>query len=177
MIERIVLAGGCFWCTEAIFERLKGVSKVTSGYANSRFPNPTYDMVCTGITNAAESIEIEYDTNQIKLENILEVFFTLHDPTSINQQGNDIGTEYRSAIFYLNNNQKTIITNYIFKIKKDYDKKIVTEVSELKNFTPAESYHQQFYNKNPQAMYCNIIISPKIKKLYEKFGDITKDKN
>lgn len=169
--QKIIVAGGCFWCTEAIFEKLKGVSSVISGYTGGQTSNPTYEEVCTGKTGHAEAIEISYDANLIHLQEILEVFFSLHNPTTLNQQGADIGTQYRSAIFYENDVQKNIANQYITKLKKQkkYKQPIVTEVTKATIFYKAENYHQDYFQKNKSLPYCKMVIAPKTEKLKELF--------
>lgn len=174
-LETIILAGGCFWCTEAIFLRLKGVKTVVSGYSGGERKNPTYQDVSSGTTGHAECIKIEFDPKTISLDKILEVFFNLHDPTTLNRQGADEGTQYRSAIFYMDEAQKTVIDGAIKKAQEYYKDKIVTEVSKFKNFYKAENYHQKYYDSNKGAMYCNLVITPKIKKLLDIYGDMVKN--
>lgn len=168
-MESIVLGGGCFWCTEAIFKRINGVLKAESGYANSNQIDPSYDDVASGQTGAAESNKVTFDPNIISLEKILDVFFRLHDPTTLNRQGNDVGTEYRSAIFYENEDQKEIALKVLKKItdEKLYPDPLVTEVAPLKNFYEAEADHKDFYDRNKDAPYCRLVIDPKIQKLYK----------
>lgn len=169
-------AGGCFWCTEAIFNRLRGVASVMPGYSGGNVENPTYDQVCQGNTGHAEAIQINFDPKVVSYEKLLAVFFKLHDPTTLNQQGNDIGTQYRSAVFYHDQNQKEAAEKIIQKMNKDvYEGKIVTELSHFEKFYPAENYHQDYYAKNSSAPYCRIIIDPKITKLYKEFKEITKE--
>lgn len=168
-MELATIAGGCFWCTEAIFRRLKGVSKVTSGYTGGKTANPTYEQVCTGTTGHAEAIQIEFDPAIIKYETILEVFFASHDPTTLNQQGNDIGTQYRSAIFYRSGEQKQVAQQMVDTVPR-----AVTEVVPYTIFYPAEIDHQQYYEINGKAGYCTYIIDPKIHKLLEKYGELVK---
>jgi peptide-methionine (S)-S-oxide reductase len=170
MSEAATLAGGCFWCTEAVFRRIKGVEKVTSGYAGGHVENPTYEQVCTGTTGHAESIQIEFDPAVIKYETLLEIFFATHDPTTLNQQGNDIGTQYRSAIFYHTAEQRKAAEEAKGKIKG-----AVTEITGYTNFYPAEVDHQQYYEINGNAPYCSIVISPKIHKLMERYGELVKE--
>ncbi len=171
--EIVTLAGGCFWCLEAVFQILKGVEKVVSGYTGGTVVNPTYEQVCSGKTGHVEAIQITFDSNIISYEKLLEVFWKLHDPTSINKQGYDVGTEYRSAIFYHDETQKKIIEVSKSNLEKSgyYQNKIVTEIVPLSNFYPAESYNQDYYNKNTYQPYCQIIIDPKIQKLYKEFKD------
>ncbi len=176
-LETATLAGGCFWCTEAIFKRLKGVKSVIPGYSGGNVENPTYEQVCMGTTGHAEAIQITFDSKIISFEKLLEVFFKLHDPTTLNQQGNDVGTQYRSAIFYHNDDQKQAALKVKEKIEKSkiYSNPIVTEIVPFKNFYKAENYHQNYYDANRTQPYCQIVIDPKIKKLYEEFGDTLKE--
>lgn len=177
-MEKVTLAGGCFWCTEAIFKRLKGVVSVTPGYSGGEMESPSYETVTSGRTGHAEAIQIEFDPNIIPLEKLLEVFFKLHDPTTMNRQGNDVGSQYRSAIFYSDEKQKETAENVKKKIEdeKIYDKLIVTEIVPFKNFYKAENYHLDYYAKNSDQPYCKIIIDPKIQKLYKDFKELVKDK-
>lgn len=168
-MNKATFAGGCFWCTEAIFQRLRGVSKVVSGYANSELKHPTYEQVGSGITNAAEAIQIEFDEKEISYEELLDVFFKTHDPTALNRQGADVGTQYRSAIFFHNDAQRLAATG-----KKDKIKDAVTEIAPLVNFTKAEDYHDNYYIKNKQSGYCKLIIDPKIKALQKNFSSMLK---
>ena len=168
MEETITLAGGCFWCTEAVVQRLKGVLKVTSGYANSRIENPTYEQVSSEETGAAEAIQVVYDPNVIPLTTILKIFFAEHDSTQLNQQGNDVGTQYRSGIYYSTDDQKKIA-------EEEKPAGAVTEIKKLENFYSAESYHQNFYDKNRNYPYCRLIIDPKINKLLKEFSKEVKD--
>lgn len=174
MTKTLILGGGCFWCTESVFQRLKGVVKVTSGYTGGDKPNPTYEDICTGTTGHAEVIQIEYDPEIITLENLLEVFFATHDPTTLNRQAHDVGTQYRSAIFYVDTEEKQRIETFITNIQSSpefADRPIVTKLEPLTKFYQAEIYHQDYFNKNPESMYCQISINPKLKKLEEKFGE------
>lgn len=170
--QKIILAGGCFWCTEAVFKSLKGVETVTSGYAGGTIDNPTYYQVADGSSGHAESVEIVFDSNVISLKEILEVFFKLHDPTTLNKQGADIGTQYRSAIFYTNNEQIKIIEDEIAHAQKSYNEKIVTTVSKLNKFFPAEPEHKNYYLRNKGNTYCTLVIDPKIQKLKKNFKDL-----
>ncbi|MBX4205268.1 MAG: peptide-methionine (S)-S-oxide reductase MsrA [Candidatus Doudnabacteria bacterium] len=173
-LETAVFGGGCFWCTEAIFTRLRGVESVESGYAGGSTANPTYEQVSSGDTGHAESIKIEFDPSQIKYEDLLNVFFTMHDPTTLNRQGHDIGPQYRSAVFYISDEQKVTAENFIKQLATDkvYDDPIVTEVTKLDKFWPAESYHQRYYETNQDKPYCSFVISPKIAKLRQKFAPL-----
>lgn len=176
-IETATLAGGCFWCTEAIFKRLKGVISVLPGYAGGMLETPSYEQVRLGNTGHAESIKIEFDSSQIPFEKILDIFWNTHDPTTLNQQGNDVGTQYRSEIFYHSQKQKEIAINSKINLEKEgvYKDPIVTKITPFINFHPAEDYHKNYFDKNKDAPYCNFIISPKIHRLLEKYGDDVKD--
>ncbi|MDX1278319.1 peptide-methionine (S)-S-oxide reductase MsrA [Oceanihabitans sediminis] len=160
------LGGGCFWCTEAVFQEVKGVEKVVSGYAGGTVPgHPTYREICSGLTGHAEVIQITFDANIISYEDILVVFMTTHDPTTLNQQGADKGTQYRSVIFYHNEEQKNIAEVVIKEVAKFYEKPIVTEISPLETFYEAEKEHQNYYRNNPTQGYCSFVISPKLTRL------------
>jgi len=164
---KAVFGGGCFWCLDAIFRKIKGVKNVTVGYAGGRRPNPTYDQVCTGVTGHAEVVEIEYDESEISYDELLDIFFEIHDPTQLNRQGNDVGTQYRSIILYLDDNQKQKALKKIEELKKQ-GIDVVTEVKKLDKFYKAEDYHQDYYERNPHNPYCAYVIAPKIKKFFEK---------
>ena len=170
-LETATLAGGCFWCTEAIFQRLKGVESVTSGYSGGNIDNPTYEQVCSGTTGHAEAIQIKFDPKIISYEKLLEVFFKLHDPTTLNRQGADSGTQYRSAIFYQNQTQKQTAETIKINIEKSgmYESNIVTEIVPFKSFYQAENYHKNYYDANKSQPYCQLVIDPKIQKLYKEF--------
>ena len=166
-MEVATFAGGCFWCTEAVFLEIKGVEKVVSGYIGGTTKNPTYKDICTGETGHAEAIQITFNPNEVAYEDLLEVFFATHDPTTLNRQGADVGTQYRSEIFYHSEAQKTKAENYIQLLEKEklYDKKIVTKVSPASVFYNAEEYHQNYYNQNSSQGYCQMVIAPKLEKL------------
>lgn len=166
-IEIATLAGGCFWCTEAIFLDLKGVKTVVSGYIGGKTPNPTYKEICTGTTGHAEAIQITYDPNEISFGELLEIYFATHDPTTLNRQGNDVGTQYRSEIFYHSEKQKQIAKDYMNLLtqEKIFSSPIVTKLSPAVRFYPAEEYHQNYYNQNKTQSYCHYVITPKIEKL------------
>ncbi len=170
--ETATLAGGCFWCTEAIFQRLKGVKQVTSGYTGGEQKNPSYEQVSTGTTGHAEAVQIKYNPDIISYEKLLEIYFATHDPTTLNRQGADKGRQYRSAIYFHNHKQKKIAEKMIKDLnqKNIFPDPIVTELVASENFYPAETPLQNFYNKQPLYPYCTIIIDPKIKKLIRKFG-------
>jgi len=175
--EKATLAGGCFWCTEAIFKRLKGVLSVLPGYTGGTTENPSYKEVCSGNTMHAEAIQIEFDPAQISYEKILDIFWHTHDSTTLNQQGNDIGTQYRSAIFYHNEKQKQIAekSKKAFEKESAYKDRIVTEITPITNFYIAEDYHKNYFNRNADAPYCNFVIGPKIHKLMKKYGEYIKE--
>ena len=166
-MEIATFAGGCFWCTEAVFLDIKGVEKVVSGYIGGVTKNPTYKEICTGTTGHAEAIQITFDPAQVANEDLLEIFFATHDPTTLNRQGADVGTQYRSEIFYHSLAQKDKAENYIALIEKEklYEKKVVTKVSTATIFYPAEEYHQNYYNQNTEQGYCQMVIAPKLEKL------------
>ncbi|MEO5861864.1 MAG: peptide-methionine (S)-S-oxide reductase MsrA, partial [Burkholderiales bacterium] len=165
------LAGGCFWCIEVIYDELIGVTDVVSGYMGGKNKNPTYREVCSGNTGHAEVIQVTFDPSIVSYRQILDVFFTIHDPTTLNRQGNDVGTQYRSAVFYHSEEQQRVATDTIaeFNQAKIWDRPIVTEVTAAQIFYPAESYHQEYYVNNPEQGYCQIIIAPKVAKFRQKF--------
>jgi peptide-methionine (S)-S-oxide reductase len=166
-------AGGCFWCLEAVFLRLKGVQRVESGYAGGHVENPTYRAVCTGSTGHAEVVQVDFDPSKITFSELLEVFFAIHDPTTLNRQGADVGTQYRSAIFYHDDVQKQEAERMIADLNAQniWDNPIVTEVAPLTKFYPAEDYHREYYDRNPEQGYCQVVISPKVAKLRQKFSE------
>ena len=169
--KRIVLGGGCFWCIEAVYRNVKGVLSAVSGYAGGARKNPTYENICSGATGHAEVVDIHYDGDVVSLEDILDIFFEVHNPTTLNAQGADKGTQYRSVIYYSNESEKEFIENSIKKHQKDFAQKIVTEVSPLPEVYPAEAYHQDYYNQNKSQGYCQVIIAPKLQKFMTKFSD------
>lgn len=170
-IQTIYFGGGCFWCVEAVFEDIKGVTDVTSGYAGGDSKNPSYNQVSSGQTKHAEVCKITYDASKIKLQNLLEIFFLTHDPTTLNRQGNDIGYHYRSMVLFNNNGEEEIIKKYIVEANKNlYENNIVTEVKKFENFYKAEQYHQGYYKLNTQQPYCNAVITPKILKARKKLN-------
>lgn len=170
-MEIAILANGCFWCTEAVFQSVKGVVRVQSGYTGGAMPNPTYEDVSSGNTGHAESLRIEFDPKTISYENLLFIFWRTHDPTTLNRQGADAGTQYRSAIFYLDENQKEIAE----KSKKDaqvlFENPIVTEIAPAQEFYTAENYHQNYYNEHKEAPYCRVVIDPKMEKLRKELTE------
>ena len=173
-MQHALFGGGCFWCTEAVFLQLKGVSAVTSGYAGGHVQQPTYEQICNGNTQHAEVILVQYDEAQISFTQLLDVFFATHDPTTLNRQGNDVGTQYRSVIYYLNEEQRVQAQQRIDALKAD-GLDIVTELSPAPVFYPAEDYHQNFFARNPSQGYCNFAIPPKLMKLRSKFQDLLKE--
>ena len=176
--ETATFGTGCFWCTEAIFQELKGVLKVTSGYSGGQTANPSYEEVCSGSTGHAECLQIVYDPSIISYEELLEVFWESHDPTSLNRQGNDVGTQYRSAIFYHDEAQKLKAEHYKAELSKSgaYDKPIVTEITAFTKFYPAEDYHQQYFNNHGSQPYCYLVIRPKVEKFEKVFKSKLKQK-
>ena len=173
-LERATFGSGCFWCAEAVFERVKGVKDVISGYAGGDADDPSYDEVCSGSTGHAEVVQITYDPNVISYDELLGIFWKTHDPTTLNRQGNDVGTQYRSIILYQNDEQKKLAEKYKDELNKSgaWDKPIVTEIKPLTKFYKAEDYHQDYYEKNPSQGYCAFVIGPKV----EKFEKVFKDK-
>ena len=166
MNKNIILGGGCFWCTEAIYKYVNGVVEVTPGYTGGKTENPDYEEVCSGTTGHAEVVRITYDDIKISLQKILKIFFKTHDPTTLNRQGNDVGTQYRSAIFYENENELKYFEDYINKLNnsKTFNSKIVTTIEKKSHFYEAEQYHHNYFEKNPLNGYCNIIVRPKVEK-------------
>jgi methionine-S-sulfoxide reductase len=170
-METITLAGGCFWCTEAVFNIVKGVKKIEPGYVGGDVVNPTYEQVSSETTGHAEAVQVTFDSKIISLEEILEIFFAIHDPTSINRQGADVGTQYRSVIFYHNKEQKTVAERVIAELNKQeiWDVPIVTVIEPLKAFYFAEGYHKDYYKKHPKQAYCQAVIAPKLIKLQQRY--------
>jgi len=174
--EIAVFGGGCFWCTEAVFQRLKGVIDVTSGYSGGSVANPTYEQVAMGNTGHVEAIQIKFDPEQISFETLLNVFFATHDPTQKNQQGHDIGPQYQSTVFYMDESQKQAADSFIKNLDSDntYGRPVQTEVKAFDKFYPAESYHRNYYNENQNMPYCQVVINPKLQKLRSKFANLLK---
>jgi peptide-methionine (S)-S-oxide reductase len=172
-LEVATLAAGCFWCTEAAFSIIKGIERIEPGYTGGALPDPSYEMVSTGTTGHAEAAQIFFDSSMISFKEILEIFFSMHDPTSLNRQGADVGTQYRSAIFYASEKQKAVAQEVIAELEGEgiWDKPIVTSVEPLKVFYKAETYHKDYYKKHPKEPYCQVVIAPKIAKLQAKFFD------
>lgn len=175
-LEIAVFGGGCFWCTEAIFERLKGVKSVMPGYTGGTIENPTYEQVSAGNTGHVESIKIDFDPSIISYDDLLTVFFNTHDPTTLNRQGNDVGTQYRSVVFYSNDTQRAKAEALIKELNDShaYDKPVVTEVRPLEGFYAAEDYHRKYYDNNASQPYCQLIIAPKLEKLQKRFAELLK---
>ena len=172
-LEVATFAGGCFWCTEAVFDQLKGVVKVESGYSGGNAPNPSYEDVCTGETGHAESIQVTFDPKVVSFHDLLAIFLTTHDPTTLNRQGADTGTQYRSAIFYHNDEQKQTASKVIKEIEQQHiwPDPIVTEVTAFTNYYPAEEYHRDYFARNPQNRYCQAIIAPKVAKFRQHYRE------
>ena len=175
--KKATFAGGCFWCTEAVYKEIRGVGAVTSGYIGGKVPNPTYKQVCTGLTGHAEAVEIEYDPEQVPFEKLLEVFFATHDPTTLNRQGADVGTQYRSGVFYHDEEQKAAAEKAIAALDaaKVFPNRVVTEVTEASTFYPAEDYHQDYFENNPFQPYCQGAVAPKVAKVRKAFKDLLKE--
>jgi len=172
MTEQATVAGGCFWCTESVFKQVDGVEAVVSGYAGGHVENPSYEAVCREETGHAECVQLTYDPEVVSYEELLAVFFTTHTPTTLNREGNDVGTQYRSAVFYHDEDQREAVEAFIAEIQPGYDDDIVTEVEPLETFYPAEEYHQDYFEKNPNQAYCRMTIPPKLDKLREKHAEL-----
>lgn len=170
-LKKATFGGGCFWCTEAVFQQLKGVSKVESGYSGGAIANPTYREVCSGMTGHAEVVEVTYDPNAISYEDLLRIHLVTHDPTTLNRQGADVGTQYRSVIYYRDEAEKAKAASVIEELQHAYDQKIVTEISPLEYFYKAEDYHQNYYRNNSEQGYCQAVIDPKLRKFRQLFAD------
>ncbi|WP_310555550.1 peptide-methionine (S)-S-oxide reductase MsrA [Flavobacterium sp.] len=175
--EVAIFAGGCFWCTEAVFLQLEGVISIMPGYIGGKNPNPTYEEVCSGYSGHAEAVEIIFDSTKISYQELIEVFFATHDPTTINRQGNDVGSQYRSEVFYTNENQKKIVQGYInfLNTENTFGKKVITKISEASTFYVAEDYHKNYYNQNKNKSYCEYVITPKVEKVKKEFKDKLKN--
>lgn len=171
-IQTATIGGGCFWCTEAVVQRLKGVVKVESGYANGLIPNPSYEVVCSGVSGYVEVVQVTFDADVLSYKDLLKVFMTSHDPTSLNRQGADAGTQYRSGIYYQNEEQKQIAEEVFVELAQAFTSPIVTELEPLQNYFSAEKYHQNYYNQNQYAGYCVAVIEPKVAKLRAKYADM-----
>lgn len=175
--ETATLAGGCFWCLEAVFERVKGVRDVRSGYAGGHRANPTYEEVCSGSTGHAEAVQVRYDPGKITYAEVLEIFFAVHDPTTLNRQGNDVGTQYRSAVFAGSDEQRAAALAMIRDLDAQgiWDAPIVTEVAPLDAFWPAEEYHREYFRRNPAQPYCQVVVAPKVAKFRKRFAHRLRD--
>ena len=169
--EVATLGGGCFWCLEAVFEQLRGVEKVVSGYSGGHVPNPTYHAVCNGTTGHAEVVQVTFDPAAVSFREVLEVFFTIHDPTTLNRQGADVGTQYRSAVFYHSPEQKEAAEEVVRALEAEgvWDAPIVTQVVPFTEFYPAEGYHQEYFRNNPRQPYCQVVVAPKVAKFRRKY--------
>jgi len=178
-VDTAVFGGGCFWCTEAVFDELRGVHSVVSGYAGGSTKNPTYEQVCMGTTGHAEVIKIDFDPTQVSFRDLMTVFFATHDPTTLNRQGNDVGTQYRSAILYADERQRAEAAAFIKELDeaKTFKNSIVTTLEPLTEFYPAEDYHQKFYANNPYQSYCQSMIPPKLSKLHKQFSELLKSQS
>ncbi len=170
--EVATLGGGCFWCLEAVYDIMQGIEKVESGYTGGMVVNPSYEQVCQGTTGHAEVVQVTYDPNRVSYKDILTVFFSTHDPTTLNRQGNDVGTQYRSAIFYHDEVQKQAAENIIEELERQniWDQPIVTEIAPLAKFYPAEAYHQDYFKQNPSQAYCQFVVAPKVTKFRQQFA-------
>lgn len=171
--ETATFGNGCFWCTEAFFQRVNGVEKVVSGYSGGKAPNPSYEQVSTGATGYAEVVQVTYDPSKVSFADLLEVFWKTHDPTTLNRQGNDVGTQYRSVVFYHNDEQKQMAEHFKEELNKSgaWNKPVVTAIEPFTNFYAAENYHQNYYNNNPRQMYCQYVIRPKLEKFEKVFKE------
>jgi peptide-methionine (S)-S-oxide reductase len=172
-LQQATLGGGCFWCLEAVYHEMRGVTEAISGYAGGHVPNPTYEQVCSKMTGHAEVVQVTFDSDEVSFADLLDVFFTIHDPTQLNRQGNDVGTQYRSAIFYHDEEQKRIAEEKIAELEAEglYDRPFVTEITPLDTFYPAEDYHQEYFKKNPYQGYCMVVVAPKVAKFRKKHLD------
>jgi peptide-methionine (S)-S-oxide reductase len=175
--QTLVLGGGCFWCTEAVYVKVRGVTDVESGYSNGSTKNPSYEQVCTGTTGHNEVVKLTYDPAQVTTRQLLEIFFVVHDPTQLNRQGNDVGTQYRSGIYYTTDEQRQAAEDFIRLATQEklFSKPIVTEVAPLQNYWPAEEYHQDFFEKNPYQGYCVAVAAPKVAKFRKTFAELSRD--
>lgn len=173
--DLITLGGGCFWCTEAVFLRVKGVLGVESGYTNGPLASPNYEQVCSGSTGHAEVVRVRFDTQVVSLEDLLQVFFTIHDPTTLNRQGADVGTQYRSGIYYTRPEQLGVIRQVVDEAQRAHGGKVVTEIQPEENYWPAEAYHQDYFANHPEQGYCAFVVAPKVDKFAKKFKELLKD--
>ncbi|WP_423460284.1 peptide-methionine (S)-S-oxide reductase MsrA [Ottowia sp. VDI28] len=175
-VETIVLGGGCFWCTEAVYKEVRGITDVESGYSNGQAERPSYEQVCTGRTGSVEVVKLEYDPAVISTRQVLEIFFVVHDPTQLNRQGNDIGTQYRSGIYFTTPEQQQVAQKLVEEAAREglFDEPIVTEIKPLADYWPAEDYHQDFFERNPTQGYCMAVAAPKVTKFRKTFRDLAK---
>ncbi len=173
-LERITLAGGCFWCLEAVYERVRGVHRVESGYSNGQAPHPNYEQVCSGHTGHAEVVRVDFDPAQVSLRGLLEVFFTIHDPTSLNRQGADVGTQYRSGIYWHSEAQRACAAEVLAEVNAAHGGRVVTELLPETNYHPAEAYHQHYYANNPDQGYCAFVVAGKVEKFVATFRQLVK---
>ena len=175
-LQTLVLGGGCFWCTEAVFVQVQGVLDVESGYCNGHAPNPSYELVCTGTSGHAEVVKLVYDPAQVSTRELLEIFFLIHDPTQLNRQGHDVGTQYRSGIYFTSPDQAAVARELLDELAKSqhFERPIVTEVEPLRNYAPAEDYHQDFFARNPHQAYCVAVAAPKVAKFRKTFARLQK---
>jgi peptide-methionine (S)-S-oxide reductase len=173
-IDTITLGGGCFWCTEAVYERVQGVTAVESGYCNGQVVKPSYEQVCTGTTGHAEVVKVSFDPAQIGLREVLEIFFVIHDPTTLNRQGNDAGTQYRSGIYFERPEQEAVAREVLAEVNELHKGRVVTEVLPLANYSRAEDYHQHYYANHPDAGYCAYVVAPKVQKFLKTFASRVK---
>lgn len=173
-LERITLAGGCFWCLEAVYEQVRGVHRVESGYSNGAHPSPTYEQVCSGTTGHAEVVRLDFDPAVVSLRELLEVFFTIHDPTTLNRQGADVGTQYRSAIYWHTEAQRALAAELIREANEHHDGRVVTELQPETNYHPAEAYHQHYYARHPDQGYCAFVVAGKVDKFLASFKRLVK---
>jgi peptide-methionine (S)-S-oxide reductase len=169
-IDTITLGGGCFWCTEAVYERVKGVSAVESGYCNGEVVNPSYEQVCSGTTGHAEVVRVSFDPSDISLREVLEIFFVVHDPTTLNRQGNDSGTQYRSGIYFESPEQKRVAREVLAEVNAHHQGRVVTELLPLANYSKAEAYHQHYFAQHPNQGYCAFVVAPKVEKFAKTFA-------
>lgn len=176
-LEQVTFGSGCFWCTEAVFQHVKGVQSAVSGYSGGKLENPTYEQICSGLTGHAEVVQVTYDPGQIAFTDLLQVFWRTHDPTTLNRQGHDVGTQYRSAIFYHNDEQRKLAEEYKQQLNQSntFGSPIVTEITPFVKFYPAEKYHQEYYDQNPGQRYCELVIRPKVEKFKKEFANILED--
>lgn len=168
--DTITLAGGCFWCLEAVYENVEGVSAVESGYANGHVDQPSYEQVCSGNTGHAEVVQVSFDTGVISLREILEIFFTIHDPTTLNRQGNDVGTQYRSGIYFHRPEQERVAREVLAEVDAHHGARAVTEILPVRNYSRAEDYHQRYFDKHPNEGYCAVVVGPKVEKFRKTFA-------